>query len=345
MKLTTAILFPFALLIASAPAQNPAAPDHPLYGTYSFSFENDIVSEKDQYYSNGLRYGWTSPSLRKFSEQSTLGRFGHWLDTVPWLGLDEYERNVAFILGQAIYTPANINTAALLPDDRPYAGYLYTGLGLIWKNDRVRNTIVLNAGVVGPWSLAEETQNLVHELTDSTQAQGWHNQLKNEPVVSLAYERMWRLRPVTRDTGWDWQAFPYAGFTVGNLAINGRAGTEFRFGYNLPDSFGMGAIDPASTTSSPLEGFRSKQWRHRFGAHLFVRGEARAVAHDIFLDGNTWRDSHSVEREPFVFDLSAGFSLNWKNTSMTYSLVHRSREFEKQEEDQIFGSVTFNWTF
>lgn len=344
MKLP-AIALSFALLTASLVAQDKPTPDHPLYGTYSLSFENDIISEKDQNYSNGLRYSWTSPSLRKFSEQSSMGRFGKWLDTLPWLGLYEYERNVAVILGQAMYTPEDTKTTALLPDDRPYSGYLYTGLGLIWKNDRVRNSLVLNFGVVGPWSLAEETQKLAHELTGSTEALGWDNQLGNEPLIALAYERMWRLRPTTRDTGWDWQVFPYAGFTLGNLAINVRAGSELRFGFNLPDSYGMGSIDPASTTSSPLEGFSSKRWRHRFGAHLFIRGEARGLAHDIFLDGNTWRDSHAVEKELFVFDLSAGLSFNWRNTSMTYSLVRRSREFETQGNEQIFGSVTFNWTF
>ena len=69
------------------------------------------------------------------------------------------------------------------------------------------------------------------------------------------------------------------------------------------------------------------------------------MARDIFLDGNTFRDSHSVDKEPLVGDLAAGVSVNWKNTALTYSYVLRSKEFKAQEDEQLFGSVSLNWNF
>jgi len=38
--------------------------------------------------------------------------------------------------------------------------------------------------------------------------------------------------------------------------------------------------------------------------YLFAFVDGRAVGRDIFLDGNTFTDSHSVTRKTFVGDLS-----------------------------------------
>lgn len=314
-------------------------------GTWSLYFENDLFGNTDQQYTNGVRLGWTSPNLEKFADEQSIGRIGSFADSL-WMGQGKYERNVAFTLGQSMYTPTDTFARELVVDDRPYAGWLYLGIGFLWKNEDVRNTLVLNVGVVGSWAFAEETQRLVHEARDIPTPEGWDNQLGNELGIALAYEHMWRFREKKDISTWDWDFLPYVGATVGNVAINARAGAEFRFGYNLPNDFGTAAIDPAATTPAPLETpGKRKRWYQPLGAHAFVRVEGRAVARDIFLDGNTFRDSHSVDKEPFVGDLAAGVSLNWKNTRLTYSYVVRSKEFEGQEDDQVFGSIMLSWTF
>ena len=349
MKLTHVLtLFLFTPLWPQARAAeiSNALTDLPrLAGTWSLYFENDLFGGTDQRYTNGVRIGWTSPNLRHFAEEDSIGRLGGVADDL-WLGQGEYERNVALVLGQSMFTPTDITRSDLVMDDRPYAGWLYAGVGFIWKNERVRNTLLINVGVVGPWSMAEETQRLVHEQRNILTPRGWDNQLSNELGIALAYEHMWRFRDSRGSSPWDWDFLPYAGATLGNVAINARAGAEFRFGYNLPKDFGTAAIDPASTTPAPLEtaGIR-KQWRKPIGVHVFVRGEGRAVARDIFLDGNTFRDSHSVDKEPLVGDLAMGLCVNWKNTRITYSYVVRSKEFKGQEDNQVFGSLMLSWTF
>ncbi|MCB1208343.1 MAG: lipid A deacylase LpxR family protein [Verrucomicrobiales bacterium] len=335
----------FASCLTSVHAAE-ASTDPPQHGTFSFYFENDIFGGTDQRYTNGVRLSWTSPRLAHFADEETLGRLGSVLDDMPWIGASGFERNVAFTLGQAMYTPTDILRTDLITEDRPYAGWLYAGLGLIWKNGTEKNSLVLNIGVVGPWSYAQETQRLVHEAKNIITPRGWDNQLHNELGVALAYEHVWRLRPARDNSGWDWDLLPYAGATVGNVAINARLGAEVRLGWNLPDDFGTAAIDPATTTPAPVESVGSaKLWRHKLGAHVFLRAEGRAVAHDIFLDGNTFGNSHSVDKEPFVGDLAAGVSINWKNTVLTYSYVMRSKEFKGQEDEQLFGSLTLGWTF
>jgi hypothetical protein len=79
--------------------------------------------------------------------------------------------------------------------------------------------------------------------------------------------------------------------------------------------------------------------------YLFARVDGRAVAHNIFLDGNTFGESPSADRKILVADLSVGASLNYHNTKVTYALVYRSEEFEAQKEGQLFGSITLNFAF
>ncbi|MES2739144.1 MAG: lipid A deacylase LpxR family protein [Verrucomicrobiota bacterium] len=313
------------------------------FGTLSFYFENDLFGNTDANYTNGTRIGWTSPNLKKFGDDPTLGQMAGYFDG---FGTDTYERNVAITLGQSMFTPMDTDARTLVQDQRPYAGWLYVGMGLIWKNERVKNSLVFNVGVVGPWSYAEETQRLVHEARDIDYPQGWDNQLGNEIGVNVSYERMWRIRDRRDSHGFDWDILPYAGVTLGNVMTHGTIGTEVRFGYNLPDDFGTGAITESATTPTALENpYTSKSWVNRLGFHFFLRGEGRAVARNIFLDGNTFRDSHSVDKYPLVADLSAGIAVNWKNTKLSYAYTYRTREYRGQDEGQIFGSITLSFNF
>ena len=52
-----------------------------------------------------------------------------------------------------------------------------------------------------------------------------------------------------------------------------------------------------------------------------------------------------MDSEPFVADLSVGVAVNYKNTKLAYALVYRIREFSEQEEAQVFGTLSLNWTF
>lgn len=47
----------------------------------------------------------------------------------------------------------------------------------------------------------------------------------------------------------------------------------------------------------------------------------------------------------FVADLSVGAAVNIKNTKLAYAFVYRTKEFSEQEDAQVFGTVSLNWTF
>ncbi|WP_395736896.1 lipid A deacylase LpxR family protein [Prosthecobacter sp.] len=315
------------------------------FGALTFYFENDAFAGTDRDYTNGARISWTSPSLNKFSDDPAAGNVAGYFDDAPFMGNSGYTRNVAVFIGQSLFTPNNTKASTLVPNERPYAGWLYGGLGLVWKTPRVKNTFVLNIGVVGPWALGEETQMAVHHALGQRSPQGWSNQLRNEVGINASYERKWRFRSNHDVAGLACDFLPYAGATVGNVYTLADIGSELRFGYNLPDDFGTSGISDAATTPTPVEGMGARTWMHRFGVHMFARAEGRAVARNIFLDGNTFRSSHSVDKNVFVADLSLGMAMNWRNSKLSYAFIYRTREYKGQPEGQLFGSVMLSIFF
>lgn len=316
-------------------------------GTMSIYYENDLFAGTDHYYTNGVKLSWSSTDLAKFSDTPYASPLLPLLNMIPFVNRADFQKNLTFSIGQNIYTPNNTETAVPLKNDRPYAGWLYGGVGLVLKNADFRHSFGLNVGVVGPWSLAEDAQDFVHRERGFAVPQGWKYQLHNEIGVVAVYELSWRWPHHERRVGLGWDFIPHAGVVAGNVYDYVNAGGELRVGFNLPDDFGTPGIEPGATTSTPVEGSQQAA-RSRFfdvGAYLFARVDGRVVARNIFLDGNTFESSASVERKWLVADLSAGASVNYKNTKLTYALDYRTEEFVGQSAGELFGSITASIEF
>ena len=66
---------------------------------------------------------------------------------------------------------------------------------------------------------------------------------------------------------------------------------------------------------------------------------------DVFLDGNTFSDSHSVDKKPLVGDFVIGASLSWQQIRLSYAQVIRTAEFDGQDGTQKFGSINLSYTW
>ena len=106
-------------------------------------------------------------------------------------------------------------------------------------------------------------------------------------------------------------------------------------GPHLPDEFGPTRIYPGTGGSEWFETDGSP------GCHcyLFAGVEGRAVARDIFLDGNTFRDSVSIDKENFVYDLKLGAAAVIGAARLSFTHVFRSREYKGQPKPDQFGSI------
>jgi hypothetical protein len=140
--------------------------------------------------------------------------------------------------------------------------------------------------------------------------EGWDYQLRNEAGVNVGYERRWRLyaRALVQTLGLD--LIPHLGASLGNVQTYANAGGTLRFGLNLPSDFGVQLARLGSVGGSPTDDLDPRVALDRnFSLFGFGTADGRAVARDIFLDGNTFRTSRSVTKRPFVADLGAGIGL------------------------------------
>lgn len=311
---------------------------------HSIFFENDLFNGTDSNYTNGVKYSLISPDLSLHAKQGHFPRkVLEVIHKVPFIrdSGPEFSHKAEFSFGQNMYTPADISRSDLITDDRPYAGWSYVGLAYHRKTKFVEHldfldSVEIQMGMVGPLAYAEETQTRVHELRNIDTAEGWVNQLKNEPGLVVAFERKWLFYTnsaslLTAD------AIVHVGGALGNVATYVNTGLEIRYGLNLPRNFGVSLIRPAgSTLFTPSK----KPSLYLFGA---VNG--KYVLRDIFLDGNTLTDSHSIDKEDWVADFAGGITLSYRNLMLTYTHVTRTKEFVGQEESHDFGSLTLNFFY
>lgn len=342
-----------ALLLVAAPLACGAA-ERQEPGVLSFQVENDTFGGgTDRHYTNGLRASYLAPARR--CEKDTgceSGIMERLAGALPLFDPGEELRR-SYSLGQNMYTPGNLSETRLIPNDRPYAGWLYAGFGLVGKNsyparlgrkyNRIDN-LELNLGVVGPLSGASFVHKRWHDWFNFTTPRGWANQLRNEPGIVLFYERIWQfmVRP-DRDSDLELDLSPSLGAAAGNIYTHAAAGLRLRIGANLPEGYGPPRIRPSLPGS---DYFAPKE--NKYGLYAFAGVEGRAVARNIFLDGNTFRDSHSVDKKHWVGDLQFGAALVGPESGflppfrLSYTYIMRSKEFVGQDRGDRYGSINLS---
>ncbi len=328
-----------ALLFSALPAR--AEPDK-VFDTFTVYWENDFFAGTDRDYTNGVRLTLSTP----YRKEGKSARLPEWSDAffnrLPFVHGPESQRAVSLSLGQNIYTPADIHQSGVIEDDRPYAGVTYLAAGFHSKKGNWRTSWELDAGMIGPLSFADKTQKFVHRTFNTPLAQGWTHQLHNELVVNAVCESQWRA--IRRETGrgFNYDVIPHLAGAVGTALIYVSTGAEARIGWNLPADFGTCPIRAGcETNTADVAQLNDGQ----AGVHFFTAVDGRLVIRDIFLDGNTFRDSQSVEKKSFVASIMAGFALEHGRMKASYSYVFRTRQFTTQQHEQIFGAVNISWTY
>lgn len=327
-------------LVAAALALGPdaSAKDANSRGTFTAIFENDLFgSGRDRHFTHGSRFSYVS------GRNEVPEIVGRWARRYPLFRESGTNMRVSYTLGQSIFTPEDTADPALVIDERPYAGWLYGGVGLIadhrehdgslWRNRL--DSIEINVGIVGPASYAEDIQKGWHDLIGADRPLGWRHQLRNEPGIVLLYDRQWQTgrRFDLGKFAVDADLMPNVGLALGNVFTYATASVTVRIGWNLESDYGPPRIRP----SLPGSGFFEADGGPAF--YVFAGIAGRAVAQNIFLDGNTFRDSHSVEKEDLVGDFQAGAVLSYGRWRIAFTNIFRTREYERQKTPDEFGAI------
>src|SRR5690606_37179807 len=108
------------------------------------------------------------------------------------------------------------------------------------------DTFEFDLGVVGPAALGKQVQNGFHEIINSPAANGWHNQIQNEPGFILSVERKLRQPIIGATPGDDFgiDALPFVNIQAGNVLTQFSGGVVLRFGKGLHRDFGAPRFRP-----------------------------------------------------------------------------------------------------
>jgi hypothetical protein len=336
--------------------------------------ENDLFADTDQNYTNGVSFTAVSHDMvgklrpeclpAPVRLQAELIRY---LNPGFWSDADNpaHAQNVVVKFGQAMFTPKDFARTDLITDDRPYAGLLYVGMSWNRRKHETQSEIEMldtreiTLGVIGPMSLARQTQNIIHNIKAIDKFEGWSNQLGNEPALQMALDQKFKTYqgPGAIAPGFSADFIRSLGLQLGNIETSATVGIEGRVGWNIPNDFGTYPIRPGAENRPPsvasIHGGdgKSSQYltRPQAGIHLFGTVETRLVLHDFSLDGNLFQSSHSVTRKPWIAQAAVGLSaqspLAGHGVKLALMRVWRTREFEEQGSSHAYGSVSLSMDF
>jgi hypothetical protein len=240
-----------------------------------------------------------------------------------------------------MYTPDDIDDPNPPEDDQPYAGVLYMDSLLYARKDRWQHAWALKLGVVGPSSQAEDTQKWFHDLIGADKPRGWHLQLPDEPIINLGYTVAHLAAAGNAGRSAEWRIVPVGTAGLGTYFTGAGLGIYGEVGWNLVDAFGGASLRAGFNAGSTVGVGPVNSWSVSFFGGLGGFG----VVHYLPIDGTVFKDSRSVDSEPFVGMGSCGLSVRHGRFTLNYALTFFTDTFKTTQKNDQFGTVSLSWYF
>jgi hypothetical protein len=324
-------------------------------GYFTFYFDNDAFSGNDRDYSNGLRFSWISGD-RKLEELGSVQRFLRPLSgdsdsleifkkITPFEDPAKGRYNYGFSLTQLMYTPDDRDAFSQPEGQRRYAGWLGLGFSLHVKDEKILNSVEFILGTTGRNSLAESTQDFIHDLGGMDKFNGWDDQVPNEITADISFVQKRRAEFAEFERG----AFRIDGLTewglrLGTFRTDAHLGGFFRAGYHLPPDFSDPRLSETAYSHSYFgdgEGYDGN-----WSVYSLFGATVRGVAYDATLDGPVFRDFETGnKREPLVGEIFCGVGVRYRRVELSYVHTWKTEEYRDQAEPGDFGTVALRMKF
>jgi hypothetical protein len=328
MKKTNLALLP-ALTLLALPALADSPPPDPA-NIVTVQIENDSLSipSTDRYYTSGERLGWVLPT----------GELPNFLSQVGDQMFGDGTQRLEFDLQQVIFTPSVTQAYDPNPHDQPYSAQLALHTSLIQDSTSTRSIAQVSIGVIGPDALGQSVQNGFHDIIGDTPNRGWRYQLHNEPTLDFMGARIWRedigsFGPIGV------QVLPQVSAQAGNTEVYAQAGGVVRFGQGLDSDYGAALIGPGIGGTDAYTPTQPVAW------YIFAGLDGRAVAHDVFIQGNTFQSSRHVTLTPLQGDAQIGGALMVFGLRLSATEVFETAQFHDEAPAFQYGSVAISGRF
>ena len=140
------------------------------------------------------------------------------------------------------------------------------------------------------------------------------------------------------------EAIPAVALALGNLLTYVQLGGQVRVGYKIPQDFGTTFLRGMSELPPPRPSEGSSAWES-LGVYLHGGIGGSLVLHDLTLDGNTFKDSPSVDKRFAVPIAGGGIGIGNRRFLATFSYSVLGKEFEGQRTAAKFGALTVSYFF
>jgi lipid A 3-O-deacylase len=306
--------------------------------TFWISWENDHFVQTDRGFTNGLKLTWIS------GDKDISG--SSFFDRLAFVLKSDFRHFRSYSLRQDMFTPDDLTVADLLEQDRPYAGFLAFEIGAHSVSPSRAVFWGLSVGIVGPLSLAEQAQKMIHSSGRAEWPEGWQHQLENELAVGLQCLNKWKQTLIGGEKGLGLDLIPHAGGGLGNVYTYVHSGLQVRLGWNLPLDFGVPLLCPGGSSGAGFSDRDAGRAGKEYDSfYLFAVGDIQTVLRNIFLDGNSFRDSHSVKKENFAAYLQLGLGAKVSVFHVTLGCAAWTRLFETQRKRQIYAIMNIYYSF
>jgi lipid A 3-O-deacylase len=291
---------------------------------FGFRTENDsyLAGGQDRYYTNGLTINFrTALKNDKFKGEN----------------LDK--KILEIELGQKIYNPQSGSISNINKIDRPFAGYLYAGaaLNLLYKSEN-NLKISMQAGTIGPASLAQNAQELMHHVIGFYEINGWEWQLNNEFGFNASAEYNYFInRSANNKLDLSIQSY----VNIGNTFSGAGAGVMFRTG-------AINKMFETASTQSRISNVGTKTEITAKELFFYAKPMVNYIAYDATIQGGLFiKDKGPIvfDAKPLVFSQQLGINYSKNRITADFSILFKTREVKSKAKAHQYGSFALFYRF
>ncbi|RYY57673.1 MAG: lipid A deacylase LpxR family protein [Chitinophagaceae bacterium] len=300
---------------------------------FRISHDNDFINLRlkpsDEAYTAGLRLDY----FRVRNQRSGLFSF------LPRAGQESVNTD-GWSLMQVMYSPRDIERRIPDSTDYPFSGGLFVTRSLHSSNPvkkySLRSEIL--AGVMGPPSLAKQSQRFVHRLIGYLEPRGWDYQLKTDLLLNIGFT----AEKMIHDAAKGFEIIGGADARAGTMYNAASAYVIFRAGQQ--EAYFNGLIPQVMASGV------SRKANFCF----LVIPRAEVLFYNALIDGGLLRrwSGREIAREKrpafttteFSLGLSYGVSFAWKKIGASV-MQHMIRSATEDLGLQEFGNISVYFSF